>query len=129
MFVSFLKTVIASKKERQKQFINKALGEIKASDKSGELRCIGMGEIEGFNARKYSDARKYLSEFHNLAINLNLVDAPDLRILDIGCGAGWLEYVLKRYGHSVYGIDVEDEVLERISTVIGTSRHIQPCLK
>lgn len=106
--------------------IDQMLSEIPSS-RVGELKIIrGMGKSQGFNAKKYSDARKYLSEFYDLAVKLNLVDAPPLSVLDIGCGAGWLEYVLQWHGHSVYGIDVEHDILDRISQIIGTSRHINP---
>jgi len=45
---------------------------------------------------------------------------PPLRILDVGCGPGWLAQALTAAGHSVVGIDMEeaDGVHERMSRFV-----------
>jgi SAM-dependent methyltransferase len=37
--------------------------------------------------------------------------APPLRILDLGCGAGYFLYVCKHFGHDVLGLDTDHEPL------------------
>jgi len=46
---------------------------------------------------------------------LDQLHAADLRILDVGCGAGWLSSALDRYG-TVTGVDLADEVIARART-------------
>lgn len=43
---------------------------------------------------------------------LDELGRSDLDILDVGCGAGWLEQTISRYGH-VTATDIADEVLDR----------------
>src|SRR3954471_12820975 len=38
-----------------------------------------------------------------------LLPPPPARVLDCGCGAGWLSYFLARRGYDVVGNDVSDE--------------------
>jgi len=42
--------------------------------------------------------------------------APPLRILDLGCGAGYFLYVCKHFGHHVLGFDTDSEPLFRATT-------------
>lgn len=111
-------------------FVREKINELAKADKLPQLREIAArGETTGkFLSSKYGDARKYLSEFYTLALKLNLVNAPSMRVLDIGCGAGWLEYVFNSLGHRVYGIDIQDEILDEIANVLETSRHVEPVL-
>ncbi|HEX4638720.1 MAG TPA: methyltransferase domain-containing protein [Chthoniobacterales bacterium] len=45
------------------------------------------------------------------AQDLWLDRAPPLRILDLGCGAGYFLYVCKHFGHDVLGFDIDSEPL------------------
>lgn len=45
------------------------------------------------------------------AQDLWLDRAPPLRILDLGCGAGYFLYVCKKFGHDVLGFDTDNEPL------------------
>ncbi|HME89657.1 MAG TPA: methyltransferase domain-containing protein [Chthoniobacterales bacterium] len=50
------------------------------------------------------------------AQDLWLDRAPPLRILDLGCGAGYFLYVCKFFGHHVLGFDTDNEPLFRATT-------------
>jgi SAM-dependent methyltransferase len=50
------------------------------------------------------------------AQDLWLDRAPPLRILDLGCGAGYFLYVCKHFGHNVLGFDTDNEPLFRATT-------------
>jgi SAM-dependent methyltransferase len=47
------------------------------------------------------------------AQDLWLDRAPPLRVLDLGCGAGYFLYVGKHFGHDVLGFDTDNEPLFR----------------
>ena len=50
------------------------------------------------------------------AQDLWLDRAPPLRLLDLGCGAGYFLYVCKFFGHDVLGFDTDTEPLFRATT-------------
>src|SRR5438270_1950837 len=50
------------------------------------------------------------------AQDLWLDRSPPLRILDLGCGAGYFLYVCKSFGHHVLGFDTDSEPLFRATT-------------
>src|SRR6266436_6169244 len=47
------------------------------------------------------------------AQDLWLDRAPPIRIVDLGCGAGYFLYVCKYFGHEVLGLDLDDQPLFR----------------
>jgi SAM-dependent methyltransferase len=50
------------------------------------------------------------------AQDLWLDRSPPLRILDLGCGAGYFLYVGKHFGHNVLGLDTDNEPLFQATT-------------
>jgi SAM-dependent methyltransferase len=52
------------------------------------------------------------------AQDLWLDRAPPLRLLDLGCGAGYFLYVCKFFGHNVLGFDTDTEPLFRATTAL-----------
>ena len=50
------------------------------------------------------------------AQDLWLDRSPPMRILDLGCGAGYFLYVCKFFGHHVLGLDTDNEPLFRATT-------------
>src|SRR6266571_7842598 len=52
------------------------------------------------------------------AQDLWLNRTPPLRILDLGCGAGYFLYVCKFFGHEGLGLDTDDEPLFRATTAL-----------
>ena len=70
---------------------------------------------EGLDA----DTHRHFCDFANLAVALAL--SPGARILDVGCGSGWLCEYFSRFGYEVTGIDISPELIamadERLSKV------------
>jgi SAM-dependent methyltransferase len=59
------------------------------------------------------------------AQDLWLDRAPSMRILDLGCGAGYFLYICKFFGHDVLGFDTDTEPLFRATTeLLGVPRVI-----
>src|SRR5256886_5187885 len=52
------------------------------------------------------------------AQDLWLDRAPPMRIVDLGCGAGYFLYVCKFFGHDVLGFDTDTEPLFRATTAL-----------
>jgi cyclopropane fatty-acyl-phospholipid synthase-like methyltransferase len=102
---------------------------------SVDLESIGFGTLvkkhSGFNdsSKKYLDL-SHLEEAVHEAGKLHLLNSPPLRILDIGCGAGYFLYALKRKGHDVLGIDLPDNPMYNdIIKLIEVSRVAHRVLK
>jgi SAM-dependent methyltransferase len=80
------------------------------------------------NARRinvYEDVAYWIKINVERAQDLWLDRAPPLRILDLGCGAGYFLYVCKFLGHEGLGLDTDDEPLFRgTTTLMNVSRVI-----
>ena len=80
------------------------------------------------NARKinaYEDATYWISINVERAQDLWLDRAPPLRILDLGCGAGYFLYVCQFFGHEGLGLDTDEEPLFRgITELLNVRRAV-----
>jgi 2-polyprenyl-3-methyl-5-hydroxy-6-metoxy-1,4-benzoquinol methylase/glycosyltransferase involved in cell wall biosynthesis len=70
---------------------------------------------EGMDA----DMHRHFCDFANIAVELGL--PPGARILDVGCGSGWLSEYFARLGYHVKGIDISPALItmsrERVARV------------
>jgi 2-polyprenyl-3-methyl-5-hydroxy-6-metoxy-1,4-benzoquinol methylase/glycosyltransferase involved in cell wall biosynthesis len=57
-----------------------------------------------------ADTFRHFCDFANMAQALAL--PPDRRILDVGCGSGWLSEYFARLGYDVTGIDISPDLIE-----------------
>jgi SAM-dependent methyltransferase/glycosyltransferase involved in cell wall biosynthesis len=57
-----------------------------------------------------AETHRHFTDFANMASALAL--PPGARILDVGCGSGWLSEYFARLGYDVTGIDISDELIE-----------------
>jgi SAM-dependent methyltransferase len=74
---------------------------------------------------RFEDARYWVGINVERAQDIWLDRAPRLRILDLGCGAGWFLYVCKFFGHETLGLDTDNEPLFRATTErLGVKRVI-----
>lgn len=55
------------------------------------------------------DTHRHLCDFANLAVTLAL--PPGAKILDVGCGSGWLSEYFARLGYEVQGIDISPDLI------------------
>ena len=79
------------------------------------------------NARRinaYEDAAYWIKVNVERAQDLWLDRSPPLRILDLGCGAGYFLYVCKFLGHEGIGLDTDDEPLFFGTTVLLGVRRV-----
>jgi glycosyltransferase involved in cell wall biosynthesis/SAM-dependent methyltransferase len=56
-----------------------------------------------------AETQRHFTDFANMASALAL--PPGARILDVGCGSGWLSEYFARLGYDVTGIDISDELI------------------
>jgi SAM-dependent methyltransferase len=56
------------------------------------------------------DTRRHFCDFANIAFELAL--PIESRILDLGCGPGWLVEYLARFGYDVTGVDISPALIE-----------------
>jgi 2-polyprenyl-3-methyl-5-hydroxy-6-metoxy-1,4-benzoquinol methylase/glycosyltransferase involved in cell wall biosynthesis len=57
-----------------------------------------------------SDMHRHFCDFANMAVALAL--PPGARVLDVGCGSGWLSEYFARLGYEVKGIDISASLIE-----------------
>jgi len=57
-----------------------------------------------------AETHRHFTDFANMASALAL--RAGARILDVGCGSGWLSEYFARLGYDVTGIDISDELIE-----------------
>ena len=55
------------------------------------------------------ETHRHFSDFANMAVALAL--PAGARILDVGCGSGWLSEYFARLGYDVCGIDISDDLI------------------
>lgn len=82
------------------------------------------------NARAWSNAIRTASiASRKLVTNQAIMDAVSSiaprRILDIGCGEGWLVRALSTFGLSVVGIDIVPDLIERAGALGGGEFHVR----
>ncbi|MFN2499233.1 MAG: methyltransferase domain-containing protein [Pyrinomonadaceae bacterium] len=56
------------------------------------------------------DMHRHFCDFANMAVKLAL--PPGSRVLDVGCGSGWLSEYFARLGYYVKGIDISPDLIE-----------------
>jgi 2-polyprenyl-3-methyl-5-hydroxy-6-metoxy-1,4-benzoquinol methylase len=74
------------------------------------------------------DTHRHFCDFANIAVTLAL--PPGRRILDVGCGSGWLSEYFARLGYVVKGIDISPDLIqmseERVARVPYGADHETP---
>ena len=90
-----------------------------------------LAEIQKrYAGEKYADVDQWLRVNRERVQDLKLHRSSPRRVLDLGCGGGFFLFILKRIGHSVLGLDVDEsplfkELLE-VFDVPRTVFRIQP---
>lgn len=75
------------------------------------------------NSAKFADADYWLKVNVERAQDLGLDRRKGLRILDLGCGAGYFLYVCERLGHEAVGVDLDENPLYReMTALLGVRR-------
>jgi SAM-dependent methyltransferase len=76
-----------------------------------QLRTLYPPRPEASGINRYDDAAYWITVNAERAQDLWLDRSPPLRILDLGCGAGYFLYVCQALGHDGLGLDSFDEPL------------------
>jgi len=75
-----------------------------------------------------AETHRHFTDFANMAVALAL--PPGARILDVGCGSGWLSEYFARLGYEVTGIDISDDLIamarERVAKIPYDVDHETP---
>jgi SAM-dependent methyltransferase len=66
-----------------------------------------------YAGEKYADVDHWLRVNRERVQDLKLHRCPAQRVLDLGCGGGFFLFILKRFGHSVLGLDIDESALFR----------------
>jgi len=95
------------------------------------LDQIRLAEIQKrYAGEKYADVDQWLRVNRERVQDLKLHRSSPQRVLDLGCGGGFFLFILKRIGHSVLGLDVDESPLfNELLEVFGVPRtvfRIQP---
>ena len=103
----------------QRSIFRLPFGPVLASTDQSRLR-----EIQKRHAgEKYADVDHWLRVNRERVQDLKLHRSRPQRVLDLGCGGGYFLFILKRFHHSVLGLDVDREPLFReLLEVFGVSR-------
>jgi SAM-dependent methyltransferase len=73
-----------------------------------------LREIEKrYAGHKYADVDQWLRVNRERVQDLKLHRVPPQRVLDLGCGGGFFLFILKRFNHSVRGLDIDESPLFR----------------
>ena len=73
--------------------------------------------------RKYAQIEHWLRVNRERVQDLKLHRARPQHVLDLGCGGGYFLFILKNFGHSVIGLDVDESPLfAELLDVFGVSR-------
>ena len=74
---------------------------------------------------KYADVDQWLRVNRERVQDLKLHRVSPKRVLDLGCGGGFFLFILKRFNHSVLGLDIDESPLFReLLEVFGVPRTI-----
>ncbi len=75
-----------------------------------------------------AETHRHFTDFANMAVALAL--PAGARILDVGCGSGWLSEFFARLGYEVTGVDISDDLIrmarERVERVPYDVDHETP---
>jgi SAM-dependent methyltransferase len=108
----------------QRSIFRLPLGPLRASVDEERLREIQQryaGSTAGY--AKYADVECWLRLNRERVQDLKLHRSPPKRLLDLGCGGGFFLFILKKLGHSVLGLDVDEVSLYReLLTVFDVPR-------
>jgi len=66
-----------------------------------------------YAGEKYADVDQWLRVNRERVQDLKLHRVPPQRVLDLGCGGGFFLFILKRFNHSVLGLDIDESPLFR----------------
>jgi len=94
--------------------------EDESDDIKDKVESYWTKRADGFFSLRHDEiesekASRWVKEFENL---IKPATDKKLNIIDIGCGAGFFEVILGKLGHSITGIDLTEEMVEKTKEMI-----------
>src|SRR5437773_10469758 len=85
-----------------------------------------LAEIQKlYDGEKYADVDQWLRVNRERVQDWKLHRSPPQRVLDLGCGGGFLLFILTLLGHSVLGLDVDEStLLKELLELFGVPRTV-----
>jgi SAM-dependent methyltransferase len=78
-----------------------------------------------YAGEKYADLDHWFRVNRERVQDLKLHRVPPRRVLDLGCGGGFFLFILRRFNHSVLGLDIDESPLFReLLEVFGVPRTV-----
>lgn len=71
---------------------------------------VGESEIIRAFGKPFTD-RKCEEDIGNITAIIHLLGAPPGRVIELGCGVGWLSIMLARRGFDVVGVDISPDAI------------------
>jgi SAM-dependent methyltransferase len=93
----------------QRSIFRLPFGPVLAGVDQNRLRQIQ----EQYACQKYADVDLWLKVNRERVQDLKLHRESPKRVLDLGCGGGFFLFILKRFNHSVLGLDIDESPLFR----------------
>ena len=99
------------------------LSEIPFENESGSIKAAVTSywskRSGSFSEHKHDEAHSYKADLWRSELSERLPAGEGLRILDVGCGAGFFEMVLAPLGYSMTGIDLTPEMISQAKQLCG----------
>lgn len=93
--------------------------EREAGDIKDKVTSYWSKRAGSFSEHKHEEAHSYKAELWRRELEERLPEGERLRILDVGCGAGFFEMVLSPLGYSMTGIDLTPEMISKAKQLAG----------
>ena len=100
------------------------LSEIPFERESGSIKdavtSYWAKRSDSFSEHKHDEAHSYKADLWRGELTARLPEGQDLRILDVGCGAGFFEMVLAPLGYRMTGIDLTPDMISKAKQLCGS---------
>ncbi len=108
---------------REKAVASDLIQRIEQAGFSSKVHQVHYVENAQGGAYKYLNLPWHVAQVVHEANRLGLLDAPPMRVLDIGCGTGAFLYALRHHGHDVLGMDLDSEpIFNDMTSLLGIPR-------
>lgn len=110
--------------ERRREIFDRAAAAIDREKVAG-LQAFVAENAERLSrqpAFKYLDIPLYLAEKSRHVVELDLDRTGPCKILDLGSGAGHFMFLARCHGHQALGVDVSNEIYDRMCELYGLDR-------
>jgi len=114
-FERALRSVVSARYRREVRMAGDVLASVPSADLDrirNKYQSVAPGRPDSYishaNTVKYLDARHWLQDAAQRALAIGLDHGQGLRVLDLGCGAGYFLAMARHLGHDILGLDLLD---------------------